>query len=584
MAAAIPFSIYALELVYFEESGARTLKQIVAPSPERANAALPASSIPFSEVPHQSKLFLEYLRDPRSLIKYYPNAAASVSDIGRFVPDVLEHYRCDRDRLCRVLTETNQAIGAGDKTFSNISLLSDTDTVAVVTGQQAGLFTGPLFTIYKALTAIKLAEQLTSAGITAVPVFWAATEDHDLDEVAKACFIGQDAGLVEIEYRPQQYVKNSPVGNIPVDGSIDAAVRDLFESLSATEFSAEVRQSIEDAWHEDTDFGKAFQTELAGLLRKHGLIFIDPMAQGIKELAAPIHADAIAKGDEVVAAIRERDLQLAADGFHSQVVVEEDYFPFFWISDDGRRLALRRVGDGVYKAKDGLVEFTRAELLEIATDEPHRLSPGVMLRPVVQDYLLPTACYVGGAAEIAYFAQNSEAYRILERPVTPILHRQSLTLLESKYKRTLEKFGLELKELFNGVDAVLQRVGSEQLSLETTDRFDAVENSISRNLDDLESELARIDPTLLPNLAKRREKMLHHIRALKTKANLAQVRKDKTTERQIREALTALLPNGELQERVINVNSFLNKYGQYFIDLIYDDIDPGNNEHLMISI
>jgi len=247
-------------------------------------------------------------------------------------------------------------------------------------------------------------------------------------------------------------------------------------------------------------------------------------------------------------------------------------------------LALRRVGDGVYKAKDDGREFTRAELIELATREPHRLSPGVMLRPVVQDHLLPTACYVGGAAEIAYFAQSSEAYRILGRPVTPIVHRQSLTLIESKHKRTLDKFGLDLADLFGGVDAVLERVGNDQLSLETARHFDAAENSISRNLEDLERELAPIDPTLLPNLAKRREKMLHHIRALKKKANLAQVRKDKTAERQIREAFTALLPKGELQERVVNINSFLNKYGPYFIDLLYDAVDPQNKEHLIISI
>jgi len=507
-----------------------------------------------------------------------------LSDIAGFVPHVLQHYRCDRDRLGSVLMETNQAISAGEKTFHNISLLSDKDTVAVVTGQQAGLFTGPLYTIYKALTAIRMAERLTASGTKAVPVFWAATEDHDLDEVAKAFFIGQDAGLVEIEYRPQQFIKNSPVGNISVDGSMAAVVDNLFEGLAATEFSDEIRRSILEAWHNGTNFGKAFETQLANLLGMYGLIFIDPLAVGIKALAAPVYVDAVAKGGEIVAAIRQRDSQLAADGFHSQVVVEDDYFPFFWISDDGRRLALRRVGDGVYKAKDDGREFTRAELIELASREPHKLSPGVMLRPVVQDHLLPTACYVGGAAEIAYFAQSSEAFRILGRPVTPIVHRQSLTLIESKHKRTLDKFGLDLADLFGGVDAVLERVGNDQLSLETARHFDAAENSISRNLEDLERELAPIDPTLLPNLAKRREKMLHHIRALKKKANLAQVRKDKTAERQIREAFTALLPKGELQERVVNINSFLNKYGPYFIDLLYDAVDPQNKEHLIISI
>ena len=327
------------------------MKQIVAPSIESANAKLPASSLPFSAIPHQSKLFLDYLRDPRSLRKYYPNAASSKSGIIDFVPQVLAQYNCDRGDLCKVLTETNVAIGAGEATFSNISLLGESDTVAVVTGQQAGLFTGPLYTIYKALTAIKLAEDLKSVGTKAVPVFWAATEDHDFDEVARAHFIGTDANLAVVEYRPEGLIKNSPVGSITLDRSISKVVERLFDSISSTEFSSGLRESIEKAWHEGTYFGQAFQVELAGLLGKYGIVFIDPLADGIKKLAAPIYAEAVNKSDEIVAAIRERDGQLAADGFHSQVLVEEDYFPLFWHADDGRRLVCDELGTAYIKRR-----------------------------------------------------------------------------------------------------------------------------------------------------------------------------------------------------------------------------------------
>ena len=157
---------------------------------EQKNGKLQASSMPFSVIPHQSKLFLDYLGDPLSLKRYYPNAVASCTEISKFVHEVLTNYKTDRDELCDALTEINSQISTGEKTLENIQLLRGSETVAVVTGQQAGLFTGPLYTIYKALSAIKMAEEMNAQGFKAVPVFWIATEDHDFDEVSQTFFIG----------------------------------------------------------------------------------------------------------------------------------------------------------------------------------------------------------------------------------------------------------------------------------------------------------------------------------------------------------------------------------------------------------
>ena len=543
-----------------------------------------ARGIAFSEIPHQSKLFLEYLREPGLLRQYYPNVLSSFTEVSGFVPEVLNKYTTDRSALCDALKDINSHIGASEKTFENIALLRSADTVAVVTGQQAGLFTGPLYTIYKALSAIKMAEYLNANGTKAVPVFWVATEDHDLNEVSRTFFTGNSGELVEAHYEPKRYLKNAPVGSIDLDDSINGIIEDAFGKLPHTEFSDEVREAVDQSWPDGRSFGQAFAKNLANLLGKFGLIFVDPLHDGLKSLSAPIYADATGKSDEIVVAIRTRNRELERDGFHSQVLVEEDYFPLFWHDDEGRRLALRKARHESYQVKGGKQQFTLDELSTIAKNEPQRFSPGVMLRPVVQDFLFPTICYFGGAAEIAYFAQSSEAYKVLGRPVTPILHRQSFTLLEAKHRRTLNKYGLDLTDLFAGVDSTLERVGMKQLSVETGNILDEAEKTIDAELERLDKNFSQIDAALTANLAKRRRKIMYHIAALRRSAYLTMVRKDETVDRQIRSACNALLPKGQLQERVLNVHSFLNRYGAHFTEMIYDAIDLSDKDHRVIEL
>jgi len=560
------------------------LKQEIAREPSRGHTKLQVSSLPFFEIPHQSRLFVEYQRDPASLREFYPNAAASPLQVRSFVPDVLANYTTDRQELCDALTEINSNIGAGEKTFEAIELLRDPDTVAVVTGQQTGLFTGPLYTIYKALSAIKLAEKLDQEGTKAVAVFWAATEDHDFDEVSETFLIGKSGEVIRSKYMPEEYVKNIPVGCVVIDGGIDDIIEQIFAELPNTEFSAEIEELLRTSWSQGTLFGNAFEKTLASILGKFGMIFIDPLNERIKRLSSPVYIDALARSGEIVSSVIKRSRELENKGYHAQVLVEEGHMPLFWLDDAGRRTALRKVGEGVYRAKGDKREFTLAELEKIAADQPERFSPGVMLRPVVQDYLLPTVCYFGGAAEIAYFAQNSEVYRILGRPVTPILHRQSFTVVEPKYRRMLDKLGLEFLQLFDGLEKTRLRLAAEDISPETATLFASVEETINTELNRLDQSLSQIDTTLAENLAKRRRKMIYHIAALRKKTLLALARNDETAGRQLENVFAALLPNEQLQERSLNVISFINKFGLNFIDWIYDAIDLEDKGHRIVDL
>ena len=542
-----------------------------------------AESLPFADVPGQTRLFLDYLNEPVSLRKYYPNAVSDILDLKDYSGHVLTSYQTDRKELCDGLQRSNLSLGAGSASLSNIDLLRRADTVAIVTGQQAGIFTGPLYTIYKALSAIALADLLRGNGIAAVPLFWVASEDHDIDEIDHASLLENGGRLDSVSYRPDNFVQGSSVGDIGLGPGIADVVKTAFERLPRTEFSEEMRAICSRSYSPDETYSSAFSRLLLALLGDLGLVVIDPLQPAMKQLASPIYAAAIERSDEIVTAIYQRGEELTANGYHAQVLVEQDYFPLFWHDKEGRRLALKHTGDGMYRIKGEKGQLHRDELLETAKTEPQRLSPGVMLRSVVQDYLLPTLCYYGGGAEVAYFAQNSEAYRVLDRPVTPILHRQSFTVIEPRESRNLERFGWTLVDLFRGKDAAVLEVAERDESSGLAAIFETSEKSIRTELQRIEQALAEGDPTLARSLDRRRQKILFHIETLRRKALRSEVARDETMQRRIDTLFESLLPHGSLQERELNVLTLLNKYGAGIIDWLYGCIDLNDKNHRVVN-
>lgn len=547
-------------------------------------AGLRVETLPFERIPNQTRLFLDYLQDPIALRRFYPSAVRFHHELAERAPEVLAAHKPDRRELCDALEGMNKTWGAGDETLANISRLREADCLAVVSGQQAGLFAGPLYTIYKALSAVKLAGCLTQRGNAAVPVFWIATEDHDFPEVATAEFIGCDCRLASVSVRPAMHAENAPVGTVTLDDSIDETIARLLEVLPSTEFIPEVEALLRETWKPGHRFGEAFARMMTKLLGHYGLILLDPLDAGLKKLAAPLYAEAARRAPEIATAIVERSHELEEAGYHAQVVTSENSFPLFFHTEDGARHALTRSDDGRYKMKDARQGHTAEELSEMAAREPQRFSPNVTLRAVVQDYLLPTVAYFGGAAEIAYFAQTMEVYRILDRPQTPILHRASMTIVERRTWRTLERYGLGLADLFQGLDNVLARVVEEHLGSETAQSFNRSEATINQELDALREQLRSVDATLADALETGRRKINYQLEGLRSRFHRAQMGRDRAAHRQLERAVTALYPNKTLQERHINVTSLLARHGSYIINWIYDAINLGSSDHQIVYL
>lgn len=540
--------------------------------------SLKVAAIPFAEIPHQSKLFLDFQADLPNIAKFYPEKN---TDIQKFAEKVLANYKTDRNALCDALAETNKTFGANQKTLENIELLREKDCLAIVTGQQAGLFSGALYSIYKALSAIKMCEDLQKKNIKAVPVFWIAEEDHDFDEVKKTFILSEQShsadGLNAITNTPQNYTENSPVGFIKLDESISETIENL--NLPQTDFTENIQKILKETYKSGETFSTAFAKFLAHIFADYGLIFLSPLDEKLKKLSAPIFVQAIEKSEEIASALLRRNDDLK--DYSAQVLVEENFFPFFYQTET--RQAMRRdLQSGKVKVQKSKTEFTIEELKEIAENSPKTLSPNALMRPVVQDFLLPTLIYFGGGAEIAYFAQNAVIYEILNRPVTPIRHRASFTIVEPKNRRTLNKYELDFTDLFEGKAQIEAQISEKFLNRETAESFAETEEVINAQLNRLDENLSVSEPTLAESLAKRRKKILWHIGALRKKYHRAEILKNEIVNRQLETLFTRLLPQNALQERTLNILTFQNLYGENFIKWIYEAIDLDEKGHQLI--
>ena len=545
---------------------------------------LRVESIPFDQIPNQSRLFRDYLKDATSLREFYPTAVKFHHELPARVPEVLAQYQNDRAALCDALRDMNASWGAGAETLNNIELLRESDSIAVVSGQQVGLFSGPLYTIYKALSAVKLAGCLNQRNTKAVPVFWMATEDHDFPEVAKAEFIGRDCLLAEVEVPSDVHTDGQPVGRVRVDEPMTAVVDRILELLPTSEFSPDLETLLRDAYRPGRAYGEAFARMMTALLGKYGLVLLDPLDQRMKAQAAPLYAKAALRAHDIATAIEIRSRRLEEAGYHAQVTPSENSFPLFMHDEHGARHAMVRTADGKYATKNAGAVFTAQELSEMALAHPEKFSPNVTLRAVIQDYLLPTIAYYGGAAEIAYFAQTTEVYRLLDRPVTPILPRSSLTVVERHTGRLLEKYELSLQDMFGGLESVLARVVEEHLGTSTAKTFEVTEEAVNRRLDELREQLRSVDPTLADALETGRRKINYQLEGLRTRFHRAQMSRDEAAHRQLQRAFEQLYPHKDLQERHINITSLLARHGRYVVDWIYNSINIGSVEHQVVFL
>jgi len=487
-----------------------------------------------SELPGASKLFQDFL--------YHPDRVASF-----YHTEEKEAYpETRREALVAALRVQNPG-------NPSLELLAQPGTKVVVTGQQVGLFSGPAYTVYKALTAVKLARR-----IGAVPVFWLATEDHDFPEVSKAW-------VFDAAHRPMSMAVTStldpvaPAGTVPM---IAPPIAELRAALNEFAYGEDVTALVAECYREGETMGSAFRKLVERLLAPYGLLFLDPLAPELRALAEPFLRHAAEHAAELNAALLQRNTDLAAAGYHAQVHVEAKTSLFFLL-ENGRRVAVK---------KSGLDLASRAA----------QLSPNALLRPVMQDYMMPTASYIGGPAELAYLAQSQVLYQALLGRMPQPMSRAGFTLLDPRSAKLMDRYQLGIPSFFHGETALKEKMSKKLIPETLAASMDSASALVGAELDRLAAELKHFDPSLEKALGKSTSKIRYQLSKMQAKTEREAMRRDVRATADAEYLNGLIYPHKHLQERFYSILPFVARHGMELIGHMYDHIELDCPDHQVL--
>jgi len=537
------------------------------------------TSIPHSRIPQSTDLLLDYLYHYERVAPFYsasPFAAASYVTLAAQVGKL----SFARGQVAAILQRQNEFFGCARPTFDNIDRLRDAGTFAVVAGQQVGLFAGPAYTLYKALTAIRLAQSLAKQGISVVPIFWLASEDHDLEEVAETEILGNEHELVSLREEGERPAPACPVGQVKLSLGVTALLDRLEATLAPGPPRDQLLHDLRQAYQPGATWAQAFGRLLARMLSRWGLILLDPLDAEIHSLCAPVYRRALERAAEIREQLRERSSALLRAGYQVQVRVGDDSTLLF-VERHGNRTALRQEGGGFSVNDAG--KLTPAALSAWLQQNPLEFSPNVLLRPIAQDLLLPTVAYVGGPSEIAYLGQAQAIYPVFGRPMPVVFPRAGFTLIDHRLGRWLEKYESTVEDVWQGEEHLSRRMAAAGPAEGWTARFGQTQQDLGQSLTQLRQELEGFDPTLAAALDGAREKMLYQLEKLKGKISRAAVGRSTLLARHQQALRNALLPHGDLQERRIGGIYFLGRAGYGLLEALLAQIKTDSSDHHVVG-
>lgn len=533
--------------------------------------------IPFTEIPHTSALLLDYLYHFNKVGRFYAHNPYDSSAFARAAQQInREAARCRA--VAEVLEEQNRRWGGGREVEQNIARLGEGQAVAVVTGQQVGLFGGPAYSVYKAVTAVHLAEKLTAEGTPAVPVFWMATEDHDFAEVNHCLLLDAQQQLLSLR-DDSPHEGDTPVGRIAFSDSIES-----LRGEAARAWPVELREEAESllgGYSPGATYADAFARLLAQLFAGRGLVILDPMHPKLHELARPVFRRTLEEAEDLHAAVRARDRELEKAGYHAQVHLRDNATLLFMMVN-GRRVPLRRRGSGFHLAGQG--EQSLSELLGALESAPGRFSANVLLRPIQQDWLLPTAACVAGPHEATYFAQASVLYEKLLGRMPVIVPRVSLTLVSPKVQRLLAKYKLSITDCWRAPQQLRLRVAEQRLPRGLLRNLEKTQAKVEKQLGETAEAVKQLDPTLAGAADTSRRKMLYQFEKLRRKAARAQAEREEIVGRHTELLCNWLHPERDLQERRLSFLTFAARYGRPLVERLLSEVKHPCPDHQVVFL
>lgn len=529
-----------------------------------------AMKISYHTLIKNNRLFVDYVTDYDMLRDFFcgdPRRDESYQQ-------VMEHIRgrhYDRSRLASILTDLNtdpdHGWGAGSATIRNIEKLKDNSCGAVVTGQQMGLFGGPLYTLYKAITCVRLSGILEEKfKVPFVPVFWIETEDHDLAEATAVHLVDDSGGLREFRYETSDWLDNSPLNLLQIDENIGPLHDAISELLPRSEFREQVLGELSRCFSPGQRYVDAFARWMHQTLGDCGIILMNSSDIRFKEALSEIYAREVETAPATNNLIEASSRRLKSMGYHAQINLNPERPNFFLLGPARRTVTMS--GDR-FRVESEARELSRQDLLEIAQSRSSEFSSNVALRPVVQDYLLPTAVYVGGPAEVAYWAQLKDLHAHFGIPAPLVFPRMSITVLEGNIARLLKKYDVEIEALLDRRGGLLSEKVRRSLPRQFNSTMNRTWESAKASLAGLEHDFAALDVNLKPPFRRFMGKLEHQWKILFNKASAVYEQNDEIMMRQKKKIESFLIPRDGLQERTLNILQFYLKYGESFVERLF---------------
>ena len=535
------------------------------------------SGVPFARMPGFPRLFSTYCTDYDRLAPFFGGDWRRTDAYAK-VAGLLEPGAPARRRVADILERQNAA--RGSLAQANVEALRAPGALAVVTGQQVGIFAGPLYTLYKALSAVKLARRLSSElGRKVAPVFWLEGGDHDLEEVT-GLTVAKGATAAPVRYVGHALPERGNLGSVGAlrfTADINRVREDLRAALPASEFRDPVLDKYFSSYQEGVSFKDAFARSMAVLMEGSGLLLFDPEDPAMKQLSAPLFRREILEHAATRARLEATSATLQA---HYHVQVRPRATNLFY-SDEAGRQAVRPEERG-FTWRGAAGSMTQRDLLARLEAEPHRFSPNVVLRPILQDFLLPTVAYVAGPGEVSYFAQFKTIYEWAHLPMPIIFPRASISILEPNVRRILDRHGLDITLMQDDVEALLRQVALAGGEVETA--FAAAAPELEHVIQQLRPAINRVDPTLESSADATRALMLKALGKLQSRVVRAEKRKHDHMRGQLQRSRESLYPGGRLQERVVPVVYFLSKYGPGFLKRVQEGLSLDTAQHQVLSL
>lgn len=504
-----------------------------------------------TELPGASRLFLDFLYNFPRVAQFFHHDPSSPDSLAA-ARQAIQYPESRRARVAAALAALNAP-------SSNLELFARAGTAAVLTGQQVGLYGGPAYTLYKALSAIVLARQLTAQGQPTVPIFWLATEDHDVEEIRAAHLWEQDiAASAASDGRP-------------------AGLHALAGLPEAAPFGPAVRALAERHYRNGKSFGEAFLGLLQELLAPLGLLFVDPLHPALREVGAEFLSQAVLASPDLVAPLAERSQALEQGGYHAQVFYEAKQTSLFFLLEGDRRRQLKFDGK---RYSDGQRSWSPEELAALGA----QLSPNALLRPVWQDWLFPTVALYGGPGELAYFAQSEVLYRELLGRMPVAMPRSFFTIVDPKSESILNRFRLRYQDVLADEEQVQAVISQRLIPPPLLSTLEEAEQRVQRAFRDLDAQLAQFDPTLVDASARSQAKIRYQFQKNKAKVVREVFRKNEQAQRQAAHLSHRLAPHGHLQERHYCLLSMLDDFGADFIPTILDNIHTDCHDHHVLVL